>query len=243
MGEKPLRYLSMPAEARNAMVTQIISLIARKGGVGKTTLAVNLASEMAAEGARVHVLDADPQRSASVWAASGAGFLAGRVTAVSATDEKAFQEAIARLALGNDILVIDTPPGFTEPALLAAAASDLVLLPSGASPLDLAAARDAIVLCRHLQKKNPTGRPAIALIPSRFIPNSGLARELAGSLQQLGERTFPGVAQRVAFAQSAIAGLTIREFAPNSAAQREMQLLTAAVRSYRNEETGSREKR
>jgi chromosome partitioning protein len=45
-----------------------IALIAQKGGVGKTTLAVNLAVAMQASGLKTTLFDLDPQESAVMWA-------------------------------------------------------------------------------------------------------------------------------------------------------------------------------
>jgi chromosome partitioning protein len=41
----------------------VIALFNQKGGVGKTTLATNLAGELAMAGSRVMLLDASPQGS------------------------------------------------------------------------------------------------------------------------------------------------------------------------------------
>ena len=53
----------------------IIAVAGRKGGVGKSTIAGNLAGEFAAMGNSVVVLDADPQHSLAAWAAQGEGTL------------------------------------------------------------------------------------------------------------------------------------------------------------------------
>ena len=47
---------------------QTLALICQKGGAGKTTLAIHLAVEAAAQGMRTLLLDLDPQASAARWA-------------------------------------------------------------------------------------------------------------------------------------------------------------------------------
>jgi len=52
-------------------VSQIVAIAQRKGGVGKTTVAVNVAGALLSGGRSVDLIDADPQRSATAWARSG----------------------------------------------------------------------------------------------------------------------------------------------------------------------------
>jgi chromosome partitioning protein len=48
----------------------ILSVLNQKGGVGKTTVSTHLAAALSREGARVLLVDADPQASALDWAAA-----------------------------------------------------------------------------------------------------------------------------------------------------------------------------
>jgi hypothetical protein len=58
----------------------IIGVLNQKGGVGKTTIAVNLAPVCAASGKRVLLVDADPQGSSLAWSAAREGDPAFTVT-------------------------------------------------------------------------------------------------------------------------------------------------------------------
>ena len=44
-----------------------IALVSQKGGAGKTTLAVHLATEATRRGLRAILIDLDPQASAGLW--------------------------------------------------------------------------------------------------------------------------------------------------------------------------------
>jgi chromosome partitioning protein len=52
-------------------MNHIIALVQRKGGVGKTTLAVSVAGELHRRGRNVALIDSDPQQSACLWAEPG----------------------------------------------------------------------------------------------------------------------------------------------------------------------------
>ncbi len=204
--------------------------------MGKTTLAAHLSIELSAKGKGVQLIDCDPQRSLSIWAGMGTGFLASRVQPLTSSNEAHFMEAVEAMTKQFEIVIIDTAAGLFGSSRYVAKVSNVVLVPCGASPLDLTAANNVVALCREIRQASPAGEPFIGLVPSRYLQNSGLGRDLQSALAQLGEPTLPGVSQRVALAEAAISGLTIQEFAPNSVAHREVKELAKALRSILHED-------
>lgn len=114
-------------------MTLITAVLNSKGGVGKTTTSIHLATALD-RNYSVEVWDADPQGSACEWA---------EVTAEDGRPLPFAVEAVNVRTLGSrrpdvDVVVIDTPPG--EPALMTAAArrADVVIIPTAPANLDIA---------------------------------------------------------------------------------------------------------
>lgn len=206
----------------------IIAVAGRKGGVGKSTIAGNLAGEFAARGKSVVVLDADPQHSLVAWAEQGEGMLKACVQKV---DGRAGTLAAKVQAAGKDadIVVIDTPPGLPEIAYQAAMVADLMLLPCGPSPLDLFALKEALSLALKARAERRSKKPRIRLVPSKVNMSTRLGRGLTSSLEGMGKKVLPPICQRVVLAEAVESGLTVAEYAPNSAAHEEFVELAKAV--------------
>jgi chromosome partitioning protein len=207
----------------------VIAITGRKGGIGKTTLCGNLAAELVSLGRLVAVLDADPQQSLMAWARLGEGVLSRSVTAVDTTKPDRFRLTVEAAARAVDRVLIDTPPGFADPALLASLVADVVLLPAGPSPLDIMAARDALTLAREARAQRGNSKPIMRFVPSKVQMYTNLGRELGDSLENLGEKVLPAVCLRVAVAEAALQGLTVGEYAPGSLAHEEFAALAKAV--------------
>lgn len=216
------------------MAAALVVLLKRKGGVGSSTLAANLAGAFHARGWRVRVLDCDAQHSLAAWASWGeaaqsdaAGCLATAVEVVETDSPAAFRGLVARARESADLVVVDAAPGFPVTALEAARHADLVLIPAGPSPLDLAPAADALEVAESC--RDGRARPLVRFVPSRNLPRTRLGRDLPETLAGLGAPVLPGISQRVAVAESVLLGLAVCEYAPDSDAAREFAALADAV--------------
>ena len=78
----------------------IVAVLNQKGGTGKTTLALHLAGQWARDGARVTLVDADPQASALDWAEQRAREGAPRLFAVLGLARSTLHQEAPDLARG-----------------------------------------------------------------------------------------------------------------------------------------------
>jgi chromosome partitioning protein len=207
----------------------IIAVAGRKGGVGKSTIAGNLAAEFAAMGRSVVVLDADPQHSLAAWAAQGQGMLSHCVEKVKAADADTLRARARSAEKDVDLVIIDTPPGMPEITYQAALVADLLLLPCGPSPLDLFSLKEALSLALKARAERRSKRPRIRFVPSKVLLNTNLGRSLSSSLEEMGKKVLPPIGQRIAVAEAVVTGLTVCEYAPGSAARLEFKELARAV--------------
>ncbi len=199
----------------------IVAFLNQKGGVGKTTLAVHVATDLAQRGGRVLLVDADPQASALDWSSNRQTEPLFPVIGLATKD---LHRQIKQHIPNYDAIVIDGPPRVNELARAAILASDVVLIPVQPSPLDVWAAQEIITLLSEAQ--------AFKEVRSRFVINrkivgTAIGRDVAGALEQFSVPLFTAqVAQRVAFAEAAAHGSTVLELAPTSAAAKEIEAVT-----------------
>jgi chromosome partitioning protein len=207
----------------------VIVIAGRKGGVGKSTIAGNLAAEFAAMDRTVAAMDADPQHSLAAWAEQGDGMLSQCVKKLTRGTADELRTKVREVQKGADIVLIDTPPGLPDIAYQAMLIGDLVLLPCGPSPLDLFPLKEALGLALKARAERRSKKPRIRFVPSKVLMNTNLGRGLSTSLEQFGKKVLPGIGQRIVVAEAVMSGLTVREYAPGSAAQTEFEQLAKAV--------------
>lgn len=203
----------------------IISFLNQKGGVGKTTLAVNVAGELAAK-KRVLLIDVDPQGSALDWAAARGE--CATVFPVVGQPRPTIHRDISEVGKGYEHVVVDGPPRVTELARSVIMASDIVIIPVQPSPYDIWAAEEVVTMIREAMTYKPTLKAAFAI--NRKINNSVIGRDVQEALKGY---EFPvlktAIGQRVVFAEAVNKGKLVREIDADSPATKEIQEITADI--------------
>jgi chromosome partitioning protein len=202
----------------------IITLASLKGGTGKTILSLHIAHAIALAKKRVLLIDADPQGSASNWAA--ARETTAPFVIVGMARENLHKE-LAALAQDFDHCVIDTAPRVSALARSAILAADIILCPLQPSSFDVWAVGETATLIEEAQQFKPDIKAGF--IVNRKIANSTIGQEVAAALQ---DYEFPvlktAISQRVAFAEAA-AGYSVLETLPTSPAAKEIQALSKDI--------------
>lgn len=170
---------------------KIITVAHQKGGVGKTTLALNLA-HCFAEDAKVGIADTDVQ-----------GSISDLKTLIQGVDIIDIESVLKRKTDGYDVVIIDTPPYLTNRLPELFEASDYVLIPTKAGWLDAMAIRATIALLQQSMKKRPGLRAGIVLnmIDTRTSLNDEVKEMLDGYEIPLHK---VAITQRVSYARSPV---------------------------------------
>ncbi|MEA3410236.1 MAG: ParA family protein [Pseudomonadota bacterium] len=198
-----------------------ISMLAQKGGTGKTTLSIHLAVQATLAGLKVLIIDIDPQASVTAWwrrrneetpavIQSRGDVLAGVLS--NAQSHR------------YDLAVIDTAPHSSEDSKASACLSDSVYIPTRPSLLDLEAigastslvsdlGMDARIVLNCCPPPNRYGEPHIVSEARQALQVYGIPVAEAA------------ISQRAAFSHALLDGRAVSEFDPNGKAAAEMTQL------------------
>lgn len=204
---------------------QIIACGNLKGGVGKTTIAVNLAVALALRGRDVVLLDLDPQASAATWA-SGA-HLPIRVEAAPAalhTSGRWCARAGEWVQAGH-LVVLDLPPLLVPPLASALMIADLLIVPVTPSALDVAATEQTLRMARITRESRRNRGPLGVLVPNRVDPHGRYHEATQTAVKGLAERWAPRIRHHVDHVDAFANGHWTGGYAPESKATRDILAL------------------
>jgi chromosome partitioning protein len=206
----------------------IVAFLNRKGGVGKTTLALHVAGAWAAQGKRVVVVDTDSQGSALHWSEQRANEGLTRLFDVLGLARDTLHVEAPEIARDVHHVVIDGSSHFAALMRSAMLAADLALVPAQPSPFDGWASSETLRLLQEARRFRPQ-------LIARFVLNRCAARTLIASdiADALTKHDPPALAsrvgQRVVFADAARAGRLVSEMPRSEPAAREVASLAAEI--------------
>ena len=198
----------------------IISFVNQKGGVGKTTTAINLAASLKRRNKKLLFIDADPQGSAMHWHA--------------VEDNNAFEilhhpdpvnkEDIEELSKNYDYVVIDAPPAIGDITKSILAVSELSIIPLSPSSLDIWSCKGTLEMIEESQPDNPD--MDVKLLINRKIPGTRVGREARTTLDVFDMDILNSeLCQRVAYIDAMTSGVSVKQYAPKSKAADEIEQL------------------
>lgn len=205
----------------------VIAVAALKGGAGKSTATLALASEFHRAGHKTLVVDADSQKSAATWASQAAagGHEAPPVVAMSGAN---LRRDVERVGAPYAFVIIDTPPRLAAEQRAALMTAHLVLLPVQPGGADVWALRETLALVEEARGLRPELRAAI--LCNRMDKRTTLSASLVEALAEAGVPVLKAtLGQRVAFAEAFTAGQGVCDYAPGTPAALESLALAREV--------------
>lgn len=129
----------------------VITFANTKGGAGKTTAVLLLATELVQQGFRVTVLDADPQQWITRWHKLSA--VSDRLTVVPYVNASTIECNIADARPTTDYFIVDLPGARTSLLATAIGLSDHVLIPIQGCAMDAQGGANVLELLQYLERR------------------------------------------------------------------------------------------
>lgn len=206
----------------------IIAVVNSKGGVGKSTVAVNLACCLLGCGYDVLIVDADPQGSAMRWRSLAPDGL--KLPTVVSIPKPILHhpDQLPKISFSYSFTIIDCPPALNDITRSALRTANIAIMPVSPSPFDLWSGLDMLGAIQEIKPLNQ--KLTAYLLVSRKVPNTVLGRQVREALAEYEQPILKTeICQRIALAEAALTGKGITQYEPRSEAAREFEALTEEV--------------
>lgn len=166
-----------------------IVLASTKGGCGKSTSAVLLATELATGGNSVAIIDADPNQPITLWAARNGK--PDTLKVISKVDEYTILDVIEAEEQVSTFVIIDLEGSANMTAAYAISRADLVIVPTQGSLLDAMEAMKSVALVKQQEKAFNKQIPlAVLLTRTSAAVRSRTLKDVVGQISAAGVPTF-----------------------------------------------------
>ncbi|GGL35862.1 ParA family protein [Caulobacter rhizosphaerae] len=206
----------------------VISVCSTKGGVGKTTLVMCLADAFARQGGSVAIVDGDPNGHVASWRERAGEDC--QVAVISEANETRIQDVIAEAAGQYALVFVDLEGAASQAVTYAIAESDMVLIPTKISGMDLQEVYRTYEVVKRAEKMLKRGIPARVVFSQMNPLNSRVATH---ARQEIRGNDIPvlstEVIQRAAYQQIHFTGETPSGPAGDPKAAREIAAVLAEL--------------
>lgn len=239
--EKSKKRLDSILPLRYNLNMSIITIANGKGGVGKSTIAINLAGALATKVNTILLIDADPQGTTSDWLKTRQEQQPSHLihkNLQSTPVPWSLSEITTKLTHQTrkySFVIIDCGPANDKVTRTALALSNFAIIPVTPSPYDIRSARKTINMLQDGKSSAAiTVKPYLLI--SRKVVGTTLGRE---AREALGIFNIPilktEICQRIALCEAGIVGQTIHEYAPSSHATHEFETLGKEVLKWQRQ--------
>lgn len=200
--------------------TMVISVTNLKGGVGKTTIATNIAVELKRRKFEVCIVDTDlGQQSSMEWAGNRDESMPA--VPVYGVAIKQLNKEVAELSNKYEIVIIDGTPQLSELADRTILASDILLIPLTPSIYDYRGFENFLERFEQVKDlKEASGALVRAFVVlNRIVPNTNVSKDIANAVQEYEIGIMETqLVNRVAYVDSASEGKGVVEYKDKKAA-------------------------
>ena len=214
----------------------VIAITNLKGGVGKTTIATNLAVSFATRGKQVCIVDTDlGQQSSMEWSGNRDETLL-RVP-VFGVGIKQLNKEVEELKTKYDLVIIDGTPQLSELADRTIVASDLLIIPLSPSIYDFRGFENFLTRYEQIKgtKEAMGGKVEAYVILNRVVANTNVSKEIIDALKEY-DITLMKVklVNRIAYVETATQGLGVVEYKDPKAKSEIVGLTNEVEKAFQN---------